>query len=175
MTSLTVFLSTDTVLPLSGFTTHLPEVIIYPGSTITFCLTGIQENVYKVNYAKISFGDGNRSTYVRPVIYNYRKSSISYELLYNKVCSVCTQYTHTYTHTASSYYQQLSCETTLYYSNLIVGRFIVPIRIAKSTFFSDIDEMKIIDSQIVSLSSSPVVLVIEQEKTGYTNVLVISS
>jgi hypothetical protein len=176
MNTTTIYLSSSQVGGLSSNIYQYGEITLKGNTNVVFDMTNIDETIYRVNYIKFQYGDGSViEQFTRPVVYNYKTQSIRNEILYNKVGSICLPYPHQYTPSLDTYFQRLTCQCICYFNNMETFTFNVPIRIAQNSFYDEIDEMRLINTQLIPDDISSTLLVINQTKSGFTNTLILSS
>jgi hypothetical protein len=176
MNTTVIYLSTASPGGQQSQTINSSETTLKGNTDVVFDLTGVDESIYRVNIIKFSFGDGSEiETFTRPVVYNYKTQSIITELLYNKVGSICIPYTHHFTPSQSTYYTRLTCQCVCYYNNMKYVVFNVPLRIAQNSFYDEIDELRIVESQLIPDNTSSTILIVDQMKSRFTNTMVLSS
>jgi hypothetical protein len=176
MNTTTIYLSSTIVGGLSSRIHKYNEVTLKGNTHVEFDLTLLDESIYRVNIIKFQFGDGSEvETFVRPVVYNYKTQPITNEILYNKVGSICVPYTHVFTPSQTTYFQRLTCQCICYFNNMKFMTFNVPIRIAQNSFYDEVDELRIINTQLIPDSTSSTILIVDQQKSKFTNTMILST
>jgi len=176
MHTTTIYLSSTDTSGLSSKTYGFSEVTLKGNTSVIFDFTRLDESIYRVNVIKFQYGDGSDiETFIRPVVYNYRTQSIANEILYNKVGSICVPYNHNYIPSSSTYFLRLTCQAVCFFNNMKTSTFNVPIRIAQNSFYDEIDELRIVGSQLIPDSTSSTILIVDQLKSQFTNTMVLSN
>ena len=133
------------------------EPLIYKGgTTVNFVLTGVQEEAYDVLFLQVDWGDGSpKRTFRKDLIYDYREQSIFNEILYGKIRgSVATMYTHEFFNNLSSYNVSLTSQFLFIYSNGVHVNIIQPISIFTGSYYDEIGDLNILNTQIIATSSN---------------------
>jgi len=176
MNTFTLQLTTTPPGGISSETQNYQEITLKGNTTLVFDMTKIDESIYPINIIKFQYGDGSEiETFTRPVVYNYRTQSILNEILYNKVGSIGVLYPHTYIPSQTTYFQRLTCQAVCYFNNMETLTFNIPIRIAQNSFYDEIDELKLVNTQLIPDSVSSTLIIVDQLKSRFTNTLVLSN
>jgi hypothetical protein len=147
--------------------TIIKEPVIIKGeSTINFILTGIPEDINKVLFVDIDWGDKSQiESFRRDTVFNYKTKSIFNEVLYGKIGgSVCVLYNHTYFNSTSNYALGLTPKIKLTYDNNSIVTYEQPLHIYWGSFYDEIKELVAINSQILPLSTSPTFVNLESQE-----------
>jgi len=131
------------------------EVVFKGRPTIQYVLTGIDEESNKALSLELTWGDGSMVEYYsKDVFFNYREDSIFNEMLYNKPGgSVCYTYNHTYNPPISTTSTSLTSQLIIYFNNGTYVNFYQPIKLVKESYYDEIQEFSILNTQIQSTSS----------------------
>ena len=123
--------------------------------TIQYVLTGIDEESNKALSLELSWGDGTDvEYYAKDIFFNYREDSIFNEILYNKPGgSICYTYDHTYNPPLSTTSTSLTSQLIIYFNNGTYVNFYQPIKLVKESYYDEIQEFSILNTQIQSTSS----------------------
>jgi hypothetical protein len=167
MSSITKILSADTFTTQGDFSILYDEFIIKSDTSVKLDLLNINEDSFKVKTLTIDWGDGSIETYNADIYLDYYNESIIPELLYNKSGSVCLEYNHTYNPASSAYFNRYVINVQLTYLNTVKGQFILPIKVAKPSLYDRVNDLKIVNTQILPLSSSNTLLNLQTDKEFY--------
>lgn len=137
--------------------TLIKEPLLYKGTTtVNFILTGVVEEAYDVLFLQIDWGDGTpKRTFQKDLIYDYREQSIFNEILYGKIRgSIATFYSHFYSNSLNSYNSSLTAQFLLVYNNGVHAHIIQPISVFSGSYYDEIGELSILNTQIVATSAN---------------------
>jgi hypothetical protein len=158
--------------------------LIYPepenfkgSSSVTFVLTGINEELNSALFLEIEWGDGSaREYYQKDLIFDYREESIFNEILYGKVGgSICTFYTHEYYNNLSSYNVALSTQFLFTFSNGATLHIIQPIGVFKNSYYDEIGDINILSTQITPTTGNYTFINFESKNNKQTYVGIMSA
>lgn len=153
------------------------DIIYIKGqSTFELSLSGINETVNKVKSITIDWGDGAPvETHTIGLVKNYYNESVINEFLTGVENTVCTSYYHTYYPIQSSYLVERTCkaivtflaneQTLLSQSTLEIY---VPLRISQTSYYDSVEELFLINSQLLPLSTSNTLLNLQTLNSRYT-------
>lgn len=164
MTTITQIISTNPYISQGDFFILYDQITIKGGSSIKLDLLEIDESAFKVKVLNIDWGDGVSEEHKFNIFLDYYSESILPEVQYNKQGSVCLEYTHTFNSNQSAYFTLYYINVDLIYFNGVRGRATIPVRVSKPSMYDRIGELKIINNQILPLSSSNTLLNIQTEK-----------
>jgi hypothetical protein len=167
MSSITKILSADAFTTQGDFSILYDEFTIKSDVSVNLNLININEDIFRVKTLTIDWGDGTVETYNADIYLDYYNESIMPELLYNKGGSVCLEYNHTYNPASSAYFNKYVINVQLTYLNTVKGQFILPIKVAKPSLYDKINDLKIVNTQILPLSSSNTLLNLQTDKEFY--------
>jgi hypothetical protein len=167
MSSITKILSADAYTTQGDFVILYDEFTIKSDTSVNLNLLSINEDTFKVKTLTIDWGDGTTATYNADIYLDYYNESIIPELLYNKGGSVCLEYNHTYNPTSSAYFNKYVINVQITYLNTVEGQYILPIRVAKPSLYDRVNDLKIVNTQILPLSSSNTLLNLQTDKEFY--------
>lgn len=141
---------------LSNTSFELTPVDVKGVTSINMLLTSIPETDSRVTSVAINWGDGSEtSTHTREVFFNYKVNSIFDEVLLGKLGgSLTTAYNHVFANTSSSYGIQLSAQVFLNWENGWYTRIVQPLNIYWGSFYDDVQDLRILNTQIVAVSSN---------------------
>jgi len=125
-------------------------------SNIQFILTGIAEDYYKAMSIDINWGDYSPTEYYGvDLVKDYKNTSIFDEILYGKVGgSIMTSYNHTYKLPVSTFGIHLTAQCLVYFNNGNYASFFQPITLIKESYYDDIKQLNILNTQIQRVSST---------------------
>lgn len=125
-------------------------------STLTFVLTGINEEVNNALFLEIEWGDGApKEYYQKDLIFDYRKDSIFNEILYGKVGgSIATFYTHNFFNNVSSFNVALTSQFLFTFVNGSTLLIIQPIGIFKNSYYDEIGDLTLLNTQVTPTSDN---------------------
>lgn len=159
------------------------QVIKYPpvnfkgSSSVTYILTGINEELNSALFLEIDWGDGSsREYYQKDLIFDYREESIFNEILYGKIGgSIATFYTHTYFNNTSSYNIALSSQLLFTFSNGSTVLIIQPVGIFKNSYYDEIGDLNLLNTQVTPTSSNYTFVNFEGKNNRQTYVGIVSA
>ena len=131
--------------------------VSYKGSTsVTFVLTGINEEITDVLFLEVSWGDGSvKEFYQKDLAFDYKEQSIFNEILYGKIGgSVAVTYTHDFYNTLETYNAAVSSQFLLTFSSGVTLHIIQPISIYRSSFYDEIVDLNILSTQITPTTAN---------------------
>lgn len=167
MTTVTTVLSVDSYTAMGDYNVIYDELVIKGGTSLNLNLLGIDESRVKVKTLIINWGDGTIETHKANIFLDYYNESIIPEVRYNKGGSVCLEYSHVYNPTNAAYFTQYDVIIDVLYYNDVQGRFIRPVKVAKSSLYDRVGEIKILNTQSLPLSTSNTLLNLQTEKEFY--------
>lgn len=167
MTAVTQILSVDGFTSLGDYSVLFDQIDIKGNTMLNLNLIYFDESRFKVKLLEIDWGDGNIETYKSNIYLDYYNESILPEVKYNKGGSVCLEYGHTFTPNSSAYFNKYVVNVTATYYNANKGQFIIPVRVAKSSLYDRIGNLKIVNTQSLPLSTSNTILNLQTEKEFY--------
>ena len=152
--------------------------IIYLKGQTTFelDLTKINETAKKVKTVTIDWGDDSSiETYNIGLVKNYYTQSVINEFLTGVDQTVCQRYYHTYYPIQSSYLVERTCKAivtflandqSLYQQSTL--EVYVPLRVSQTSYYDSVEELFIVNSQLLPLSTSNTLLNIQTLNSRYT-------
>lgn len=146
-------------------------------SSVTFILTGINEELNSALFLEVEWGDGtSKEYYQKDLIFDYKEESIFSEILYGKVGgSIATFYTHEFFNNLSSYNVALSTQLLFTFSNGVTIHIIQPVGVFKNSFYDDIGDLNLLNTQITPTSSNYTFVNFEGKNNKQTYVGIMSS
>jgi hypothetical protein len=174
MNSIKINLSSNTLS--ADISTVLSATPIKGRTRLILDLTGFDESQYTVNDLKINWGDVNLTyEYKKPPVFDYTKNSIFDEILYGKLNgSIMTQYTHEYNSLSSVDIVTYALEIFVWYENGYRHDITVYLSIYPESYYDSLDEIDIISTQMLPLSTSDTVINLESRRTGQTLICILS-
>lgn len=159
------------------------QVIKYPvanfkgTSTVTFVLTGVNEEIDSVLFLEIDWGDGSKKEYYqKDLIFNYREESIFNEILYGKVGgSIATFYDHIFFNNTTNYNVALSSQLLLTFSSGATLLIIQPISVFKNSYYDEIGDLNLLSTQVTPSSSNYTFINFEGKNNRQTYVGIVSA
>lgn len=175
MSTVTITLSSPTLS--ADVSTVLSAAPIKGKTDVVLDFTGFVESDYAVNDLKINWGDIDLIyEYKREPVKDYVTTSIFDEILYGKIGgSIMTQYVHTYNSISSVDIVTYLLEIFAYYENGYRHDFSIFIPVFPESYYDSLDELDLVTTQILPLSTSYTAINLESRKTGQTLVCVLSS
>jgi len=169
MKTYTASFSTNPYISTGSYVIEHDNLFLKGTTDVTVDLTDIDESVTYVKTITIDWGDGSDiETASINVVKDYYTESIIPEVLYNKDISVCLPYYHRYYSTDTAYFTRYQCVITMTFMNDFVGKIYIPFFVAQSSFYDDIGDLTIINSQLLPLSSNNTILNINATNVKYT-------
>lgn len=146
-------------------------------SSVTFILTGINEEFNSALFLEIDWGDGSaKEYYQKDLIFDYREESIFNEILYGKVGgSIATFYTHNFFNNVSSYNVALSSQFLFTFSNGSTLLIIQPIGVFKNSYYDEIGDLTLLNTQVTPTSSNFTFVNFEGKNNKQTYVGIVSA
>ena len=136
----------------------IKEPLIFKGSTsLNFILTGIVEEENEVLAIHIDWGDGTPKQIIqKDLIFDYREQSILNEIIYGKIRGrITTTYAHTfYNNSLSSHNISLTSQFLLSFNNGVYINFVQPISIFTNSYYDEIGDLNILNTQIIATSAN---------------------
>lgn len=130
------------------------EITFDDHTTLRINLSGVTEQFVPV-YLKLDWGDGQSELINNSLYKVYREESILNEVIYGKFSSVLNEdYAHAYYPSASARYKSLTAQVYLEYVDGNASWFVQPIKIITQDYFESIYDIKLIDTNILPLSSN---------------------
>lgn len=134
----------------------LPVVSVKGKTTITFVLTGINESRNYATYLTINYGDSTESINVqKDLVYDYKNKSIFNEVLFDKTGgTIMSTYENIYSNESSNFNSSLTAQFLITFRDGSKTLFIQPLNIYNVSYYDEIGELSITNSQISPLSTS---------------------
>ena len=136
--------------------TILPAVTLKGKTSINFILTGINETTNYATYLDINYGDTAKVIKLnKDTVYDYKSNSIFDEILYGKIGgTILNRYEHTYINSSSSINTPLTAQFLITFRNGSQSLFIQPLNVYNSSYYDEIGDLSIVNTQISPTSSS---------------------
>jgi hypothetical protein len=132
----------DTTVSIDKYTTK-------GATTVNISLQNISELLYKVNSAEIDWGDGSIETAKRELFFNYKTQSIFDEIIYGNLNgSVLKTYSHVYSNNFDKYEVIYKIYVKLTRTNGKMLSYYIPLGVTWGSYYDDIKNLAIINSQI---------------------------
>lgn len=134
----------------------LPVVSVKGKTTITFVLTGINEARNYATYLTINYGDSTANINVqKDLVYDYKNKSIFNEVLFDKTGgTIMSTYENIYSNETSNFNSPLTAQFLITFRDGSKTLFIQPLNIYNASYYDEIGELSITNSQISPLSTS---------------------
>lgn len=134
----------------------LPSVSVKGKTTIAFVLTGINESRNYATYLTINYGDSTNSFNVqKDLVYDYKNKSIFNEVLFDKAGgTIMSTYENIYSNETSNFNSPLTAQFLITFRDGSKTLFIQPLNIYNASYYDEIGELSITNSQISPLSTS---------------------
>lgn len=178
MNTLTVYLTAnfDLITDSGTIILYTPEYTIKGLTSVYFNLTGVSESRFKVGRLNFSWGD-TLSTII-DVSENYFLTFTN--LTAKSIVDSTNVYNHIFTplNNLTAYYFNLSSIITVYYDQSASDQpiqIVVPFRIAKSSYYDDVDGMSVLNTQVIPTAESNSLINFTANKNAYTFVGVLSN
>lgn len=157
----------------------LPSVSVKGKTTITFVLTGINESRNYATYLTINYGDSTESINVqKDLVYDYKNKSIFNEVLFDKAGgTIMSTYENIYSNETSNFNSPLTAQFLITFRDGSKTLFIQPLNIYNASYYDEIGELSITNSQISPLSTSNTFINFEGKlnKQTYVGILLSST
>lgn len=152
----------------------LPQQTFQGTTQISFDLLNVSETNYKVIKVTADFGDNTAVVTQQPqIITTYANSSETLKIAENgRTNRALDTIHHTYYATTSAYYTIYNCVINVTYSNLTQSVVIAPIRIAQTSFFSEYNELSLVGTQLVSVSTNDVYAILQSKNGSMYNLVI---
>jgi len=149
MNTYTTYLSS-----LSSTVVILPQIDMDDNSSLNVSLSGVSESFFPL-YLNVDWGDGNKKIYNNEIYKLYREESIIPEVLYGKFSSILQKtYQHEYYPSETSLFKSLTAQFLISYTDNTYSWFIQPLKIRTYDFIEATSGVKIIESNILPISSN---------------------
>lgn len=130
------------------------EILLDDHTNLIVSLSGLSESIIPV-YVRFDWGDGDQETITNLVYKNYREDSIIPEILYGKFSYIISNtFSHTYYPSPSARYKSLSAQIYVEYVDGHYCWFVQPIKIVTRDYFEAIYDIKLINTNILPISSN---------------------
>ena len=141
------------------------EITFKSDPTITFVLTGIDEEANQALTLDINWGDGSDTNFnQKDLVFNYKKESIFNEMLYGKVGgTILDTYEHTYVPSTSSFATSLTAQFLIHYNNGFYANILQPIKLVRESYYDNIQKLGIQSTQMTGASGSNTVANLESK------------
>jgi len=153
----------------------LPVVSVKGKTSITFILTGINESRNYATYLTINYGDSTESINVqKDLVYDYKNKSIFNEVLSDKPGgTIMSTYENVYSNETSNFNSPLTAQFLITFRDGSKTLFIQPLNIYNASYYDEIGELSITNSQISPLSTSNTFVNLEGKlnKQTYVSIL----
>lgn len=153
------------------------DIIYVKGqSTFELSLSGVDETVKKVKTVTIDWGDNTPvETYNIGLVKNYYNESVINEFLTGVDQTVCVSYNHTYYPIQSSYLVERTCKAIITFLANEQSLFsqstlevYLPLRISQTSYYDSVEELFLVNSQLLPLSTSNTLLNVQTLNSRYT-------
>lgn len=148
---------------------YYDEIFIKGSEIITFNISTLNLFNSSVLRAVVDYGDGASET----INYNIDINSINITYIIAKYGTYFPKvlFDHRYTHSigTSSYFINLSASILLQFADFDIKRFIIPIRIARESYYNAIGSASIIATQLVDNGQGEVFCVLQTEAGNVIN------
>ena len=134
----------------------LPVVSVKGKTTITFVLTGVNEARNYATYLTINYGDSTANINVqKDLVYDYKNKSIFNEVLFDKTGgTIMSTYENIYSNETSNFNSPLTAQFLITFRDGSKTLFIQPLNIYNASYYDEIGELSITNSQVSPLSTS---------------------
>lgn len=134
----------------------LPVVSVKGKTSITFVLTGINESRNYATYLVINYGNSTDNIAVKKdLVYDYKNKSIFNEVLSDKPGgTIMSTYENVYSNETSNFNSPLTAQFLITFRDGSKTLFIQPLNIYNASYYDEIGELSITNSQISPLSTS---------------------
>ena len=164
--------------PLSADqSTELSAAPIKGHTNVILDMTGIDESLYAINDIKINWGDVDLYyEYKRDPVKDYTVTSIFDELLFGKMGgSIAVRYEHAFTSLSSVDIITYLIEVFVYAENGFRHDYVVWLPVFPESYYDSLDELDILTTQMLPLSTNDTVVNMASGKSGQTLICVLSS
>lgn len=146
------------------------KLVIKGATKIIYDFTYMVETDFKAASITIDWGDGTPHTIKkRNVSFNYRTQSIFDEVLYGALGgSVLTVYEHEYSNNSKYYGRNYYSRVTVVWEDGSYTHFIQPILIIWDSFYDDIQDLSLLSTQLLPISSNKTFTNLESKYDGTT-------
>jgi hypothetical protein len=175
MNTYTLYLSSPIII--TDTSTVLSAAPIKGQTLFTVDLTGFNESEYVVNNLRIQWGDTQDVyEYKRDAVPNYKEISIFNEVLYGKIGgSIAVRYDHVYNSVSQADITTYLLEIFAQYENGYRHDVTVYVPVYPESYYDTLDEMDLVTTQILGVSSNYTAINLESRKTGQTIFCVLST
>ena len=137
-----------------------PLVNIKGTTSVTFVLSGFEDIFNPAVKLEILWGDTTaKANFFRPLAYNYKTQSILNEVIYGELAgTLFAHYDHVFDNNTSSYNYPLTSQFLVTFKNGKTVYIYQPLNIFKGSFYDDIANLDILNTQITPTSSNNTVI-----------------
>jgi len=176
MQTITYAVSTNPWITQGNAVIYSDVIYVKGQSTFELSLSGVDETTKKVKTVAIDWGDNTPiETYNIGLVKNYYNESVINEFLTGIDQTVCVGYYHTYYPIQSSYLVERTCKAIItflandqsLYSQSTLEVYI-PLRISQTSYYDSVEELFLVNSQLLPLSTSNTLLNIQTLNSRYT-------
>jgi hypothetical protein len=168
MNTYTASFSTNPYISQGSYVIEHDTINLKGKTKVIIDLSQIDESVTYVKNINVTWGDGSANTTAfLNIVKDYYTESIISEVLYNKDVSVCTTYDHIFYPTNAAYFTQYQCVIKLTFMNDFVGTIYIPFKVAQASYYDDIGDMFVNNTQLIPLSASNVILNMQATNEKY--------
>jgi hypothetical protein len=176
MQTITYAVSTNPWVTQGDAVIYSDVIYIKGQSTFELSLSGVDETTKKVKTVAIDWGDNNLiETYNIGLVKNYYNESVINEFLTGVDETVCVSYYHTYYPIQSSYLVERTCKAIITFLANEQSLFsqstlevYIPLRISQTSYYDSVEELFLVNSQLLPLSTSNTLLNVQTLNSRYT-------
>jgi len=146
------------------------KLVVKGATKILYDFTYMIETDFKAASITIDWGDGTPNTIKKKnVSFNYRTQSIFDEILYGALGgSVFTVYEHEYSNNSKYYGRNYYSRVTVVWEDGSYTHFIQPILVVWDSFYDDIQDLSLLSTQLLPISSNKTFTNLESKYDGTT-------
>ena len=165
MKTKTVNLSADD--PTTSIVIHWAEIKLKGQTNVIFNYDLIPENYFAPLKLYVDFGDNTVQPYIidYDIIKDYVNTDLTLRIARTgKLNNVLQDITHTYAPTSSAYFTQLTANFICTFANFNTVHFKIPLKIAQDSFYTSIERVNLIDTQMISTSGNDILLILQTQQ-----------
>ena len=137
-----------------------PSINIKGVTSVRFVLSGFEDIFNPAVKLEVLWGDTTTKTnFFRPLAYNYKTQSILNEVIYGELAgTLFAHYDHVFSNNTTSYNYPLTSQFLITFKNGKTVYIYQPLNIFKGSFYDDIANLDILNTQITPTSSNNTII-----------------
>lgn len=146
--------------PMISTVIRKPSINIKGVTSVRFVLSGFEDIFNPAVKLEVLWGDATAKTnFFRPLAYNYKTQSILNEVIYGELAgTLFAHYDHVFSNNTTSYNYPLTSQFLITFKNGKTVYIYQPLDIFKGSFYDDIANLDILNTQIAPTSSNNTII-----------------